>query len=678
MSDRKDQSNNQDFSVDEILAEYGSRSKVVEFPSDDPSLPDDPMPPRPARKQKPVEEIVPETPARSFAARVATWRRKADHYADHMYDQAEPDEETLLAEKYIPGVDKEEIPEKEPVRRRLRRPAKVPPDTPAADLAVRYLHGLKGRGRRVGFAFVLSLLAVLLSLDLARLVSLLPFQLPFSLPEDLFRLQCWALAGLLFVVGALAYDILWQGLKKLVCLRPGAETLVMFAWACTLTDALTAGLWEERLNCLPCAAVTAFGLTFHLLGHQAHRKGDRLTAKAAAQARTPYVVTLDDSKWSGRPAYTKWSGSSIGFGSQLQMSDAGELVYRIAGPLILLACILCSLMASVGQNAPGRLPWAASAIFTAASAWSALLAYGLPYKKLAARLNKVGAALAGWVGAARSHSGGIIMTDVDLFPPGTVKVSQVKVFGGVSTEKAVAYTATLLRVLNCGLTKPFHDLLRTQGAFYREVSGVRPHEGGMSGIIRNQEVLVGTASFMHLMKVPMPQGLNVKNAVFCSISGQLVGMFLLEYKMSTEVNPALSALMQAGVNPILATRDFNLIPTLLGQKFRLPVDKMEFPPVERRLELSRADQEHDDIPIALLCREGLTAFSDAVVGARRLRSAVRLSLLFTVLGSVVGLALTFYLTSVGGYTSLTPIVFLLFMTLWLVPELFIANWVNQF
>lgn len=674
MSDQKDQQNKPGYSVDEILAEYSSRSKVIEFPSEEDGLPDDPMP-RPARKPQPVDEIVPETPLHGLAARIATLRRRADHYADHMYDQAEPDEETLLAEKYIPGVDLENPPEEEPPRRVMRRPAKMPPDTPAADLAVRYRKGLKGRGRRVAFAFVLSLIAVILSPDLS---GGLPFRLPFALPDDLFSLQCLALAGVLAAVGALCFDILWEGLRSLALLRPGAESLMLLAWGFTIADALTAGRLEARSGCLPCAAVTAFGLTFHLWGMQAARKGSRLTAKAASQASSPYVVTLDENKWSGRPAYTKWSGSTVGFGSQLQMPDGGAQAYRVAGPLLLILCLLCAVMASVGQTVPGRFVWSASTIFSAASSWSALLAYGLPYKKLAVRLNRVGAALAGWVGVKRCRPGGIITTDIDLFPPGTVKVAQVKVFGGTATEKAVAYTATLLRVLNCGLTRPFHDLLRTQGAFYREVSGVRPHEGGVSGIIRNQEVLVGTASFMHLMKIPMPQGLNVKNAVFCSIGGQLSGMFLMEYRMSGEVNPALSALMRADVTPILATRDFNLIPALLGQKFRLPVSRMEFPPVERRLELSRADQEHDEIPIALLCREGLTAFSDAVVGARRLRSAARLSIAFALIGSAIGVALTFYLTAVGAYTTLTPPVFLLFMALWLVPELFIANWVNQF
>lgn len=286
--------------------------------------------------------------------------------------------------------------------------------------------------------------------------------------------------------------------------------------------------------------------------------------------------------------------------------------------------------------------------------------------------------MAGWPGISRCRQAGILMTDLDLFPPGSVQVAQVRVFGGVSTEKAVAYTATLLRAFGCGLTRPFHDLLKSQGAFYREVSGLMAHEGGLSGVIRNQEVLVGTASFMKLMDITLPQGVNIKNAVFCSISGRLAGMFPLQYAMSQAVNPALSALMREGISPILATRDFNLIPALLEQKFKLPVDRMEFPPVERRLELSQPEQDHDGIPVAVLCREGLYVYSEAVSGGRRLRLAARRSLTFALIGAVLGLCLTFYLTYVGAFASLTPVNFLLFMAAWLVPELLLANWVNQY
>ena len=714
-SDRKDQEreNQKQYSVDEILAEYGTgkypkpSQKVVPFPERQPSaarqdtvplLPEereesvspttpepgpDPFPvtrsrdrrgPAPApegeKAPAPVAEIVPDGIGRHLAARLSTLMRRADHYADHMYDQAEPDEETVKAERYIPGVDREEQPAPAPPKPRAanRRPARLFPDTAPADLAERWQRGLKGRRIRTGLGFLAGLAAAFLSLDV-------PFLDWSAAPMPTVRLA--ALAGLLLLTGLLCWELPVRGLSQLVSLRPGAETLLALAWLFTLADTLLLLATQYRQG-LPCCAVTALCLAFAFWGDTLHRRGDRLSAKTAALTRTPYVVTLDDSKWSGRPAYAKWSGSTVGFGSQLQSEDGAQLAWRIAAPLLMLACLLCSLMAAVNCGDPARFLWSASACFTAACPWSALLAYALPYQKLAQRLHKIGAALAGWPGVSRCRSAGILMTDLDLFPPGSVQVAQVRVFGGVSTEKVVAYTATMLRVFQCGLTRPFHDLLRAQGAIYREVSGVRPHEGGLSGIIRNQEVLVGTAAFMHLMDVTLPQGLNIKHGVFCAIDGQLAGMFPLNYAMSSAVNPALSALMHADVSPILATRDFNLIPALLEQKFKLPVDKMEFPPVERRLELSQPDQEHSDIPVALLGREGLNAYSEAVVGGRRLRSTLRRSLVFTLLGAVLGVCLTFYLTYVGAWDSLTPVSFLVFMLAWLVPELLLANWVNQY
>ena len=422
----------------------------------------------------------------------------------------------------------------------------------------------------------------------------------------------------------------------------------------------------------------SLGLAFALRGEHQRRRGDRVSAKTAAQSRTPYMVSLDGTLWSNKPTYTKLSGSSLGFGSRLQMEDGGHAAYRFAAPLLLLGAMLCAIMASVGQKAPERFLWAASACFTACASWPALLAFALPYSRLAQRLSRVGAALAGWAGAARCGRGGVIVSDLDLFPTGSVSVAQVKVFGGAATEKVVGYTATMLRLMDCGLTRPFHDLLRAHGALYREVSGLEWHEGGAVGVIRNQEVLVGTAAYMHLMEVPIPPGHNIKNAVFCAINGQLSGLFLLNYAMSGSVNPSLSAFMKAGVAPVLATRDPNLIPALLEQKFKLPVDKMEFPPVGRRLELSKPDPEEVGDLVALLTREGLIPYCDAVVGGRRLRLATRWGLALALAGSVIGLCLTFYLTSVGAFASLTVPNLLVFMAAWLVPQWLITNWVNQY
>lgn len=705
MADHKDPKDKQEYSVDDILAEYGSgkygKPKVVEFPGREDRRPE-PGPQRPVRPKQPprpepqekqpegdgedagadreeddgIVEIEPVSPFHGLAARFHTLIRRADHYADHMYDQAEPDEETVKAERYIPGVDREEVQEEEPEPRPARRvrPARpAPPDTAPADLAARFARGTSARRIRLVLALLCSLACAVVSVDIPALMdwSADMGQVPMG------DLRLALLAGLLLAAGLLCIDVVGRGLASLCLLRPSLETLPAMAFLFTLADAL-ALLFTHCREGLPCCAVTAFGLLFTLWGEHAHREGDRLSCRAAAQAREPYVVTLDEKKWSGRPAYAKWSGTQVGFGSQVQTEDGVRRAYAVAAPVLLLACLVCAGLSAAQQGSGWTFLWTASATLTAASPWAAPLVYAIPYRKLARRLFGSGAALAGWAGISRCREGGILMTDGDLFPTGAVRVSGVRVFGDFPNEKVVAYTATLLRVLDCGLTRPFHDLLRSQGSFYREASAVRFHEGGVTGAIRNQEVFVGTAAFMHLMDVDLPQGLNVKHAIFCAIDGQLAGIFALHYALSSSVNPCLSALMRAKVSPILATRDPNLIPALLGQKFKLPVDKMEFPPVDRRLELSGREQDHDSRPVALLSREGLAPYCDAVVGGRRLRSAARWGAAVSLAGSVLGVALTFYLTYVGAVSSLTAVNFLVFMALWMVPSALLSHWVNQY
>ena len=105
MSDQKDQKGGREYSVEEILAEYGTKrtgAKVVDFPERKDAAPDTgddertlrfPVTgrtaPKPRPEDKPMPEIVPENMGRSIGARVHTLLRKADHFADHMYDQAE-------------------------------------------------------------------------------------------------------------------------------------------------------------------------------------------------------------------------------------------------------------------------------------------------------------------------------------------------------------------------------------------------------------------------------------------------------------------------------------------------------------------------------------------------------------------------------------------------------------
>ena len=654
------------FTLEDILAEYGTRrstqrsagtpedgedggetGRVVDFPE---------------------EESV-------LSAFLKDITRKADRYADQMFQESErmDPEEVRRLEELIPGTDQEAPPEPPGRIRRPRKPEPPPPDLPPQELARTYGKGLKGMRLRTVLVILLAAAALFQLAVPASGFYWLP-------PLDGYQIQVWISAGLLGLGTLLSLDVLWAGLRRALRGRVEMDTLAALSVLFTLADALTLSLSQDREGQLPYAAAALAGLFFLLHGSYHKRCGLRLSCRTAASAAEPYILTLDEGKWNGRDTYCKWSGVPNGFGSQVQMDDGAQRIYRVVCPLLLLACLLFSLLASYGLDKPQHLLWCLSATFTASAAFGGALVYGRPFHKLARRLASSGAALAGWPGTAQSGKGDrILLTDGDLFPPGYVELNGIKVFGDWSIERVVGYTATLIRDSGSGLTKLFHDLLRAQGSIFRKAEHLCCYEGGgLSATIRGDQVLVGSAAFMKLMEVELPQGLHVKNAVFCAIEGELAGIFALNYTLPDMVFPSLEALMREKVGPVLATRDFNLIPAMLHQRFKLAADKMDFPPVERRRELSDPDQPHSSTITAVLCREGLLPYGESVVAAKRLRWSTRFGAVLTCLGSCVGVLLAYYLTSVDAYGSLSPLNLLVFLLFWLAPVWFLTSWTARY
>lgn len=725
--DRDEQLNQDEFSLDSILAEFGTpaagetapvrdelgekdwfptppkterpsvqespteappaqpvkgKGNVTQFPKAPPKIVREAAPPPPPEPEPEVEpepennvlEFPTPEPSNPVAAGIENLRKKADQFADHMFEEEgkEAAKAVRRAEKLIPGVDEEETPPPAPRERKPRKRLPPPPDRPPAELAKMYARGLKGLHLR-------SIL-VLLLLPVSIYLTAAP-DMGWSLPLQLTGradLLCDTLAGIHVLALLLGVDEFAKGLLCPFRHRMGMEFLISLSQIAVLVDAIA--IPYSGTTRIPFSAVAILSLWCVMYGSCQERKGMRLACRVAAATSEPYLVTRDEGKWNNRDTYTKWSGTIHGFGSQIQNGDGARRVYKVAVPLLLVASVVFSLLASVGQGRKENFLWCLAAILTAAGSLSATLCFGMPWRKISARLSKSGAALAGWQGVVNTTgSSNLLLTDIDLFPVGSVSLNGVKIFGDAPIEKVVAVTATVIRDSGSGLDKIFHDLLRSQGAVYRRGEDLTAFEGGgVSEIIRGQQILVGSAAFMVLMNVALPSGLKVKNAVFCAIDGELAGIFALNYHLPDTVPLAIDSLIRNKITPVLATRDFNLIPSMLRQRFKLPAEKLEFPSVNRRRELSEPEQEHSDTLTAVLCREGLAPYAEAVVGSRRLRTSVRLSVTLSCIGSVVGTLLAFYLTSVAAFDSLTPLNLLLFLLMWLVPTPLIAGWVDQY
>ena len=638
---------------------------------------------------KPADNVIRMTeeqhPSGLISKKLSAIREQADEFADAMFvsesaQRQEEEAEQARVAQFIPATDVEEEARPKDLAREERRRKKeerqrYAPDTSPKELFRTYSSSYKSRRARLNAQFFIAAALLLLTALASGELTFLRIQ---ALQENLRFTALVQTLGLALacIVGL---DTLLEGVIGLLRGRPSLSTLSSLGAVLTVAD----GVWYSafgRQGPLPFCGFAALSLWAIALGHCRKTQGLR-DACEDAYTRSEYErVTMDEGMWSGKGVYRKEPGGPQHFGSQIQEPDGAEQVYRYAAPVMMALCTIFGVFAAVAQKAPQMVLWNWSVIFIMATPLSATLAYGMPYARQVRRLRSSGVVLAGWDGAESLRSeAGIVLTDRDLFPEGTVQMVGIQNFGDISLEKVTGCTASLVRQADLGIAKLFDDQLRMQGGFYRRVDQMETsEESGCTGVLRGDTVMIGTAGYLQVHGIDIEPGYQVKNAVFCSINGTLRGIFALRYEMPRGVQPAIHTLLQGGISPILATRDFNITPEVLHTRFKLPSERLQYPPVERRYDLSAKDNHHNRTLGALLFREGINPYIDAILGGRRLCAVVRLNTMLTLLASVLGALLGLYLTSMNAFYSLSLLNTLFFLLMWLVPTVLVSRGVDQF
>ena len=200
----------------------------------------------------------------------------------------------------------------------------------------------------------------------------------------------------------------------------------------------------------------------------------------------------------------------------------------------------------------------------------------------------------------------------------------------------------------------------------------RYESGGLGATIRGDVVLIGLHRVHEkLMRVRVPEGTRLKQAVYLSVNGELAAVFALNYAPAESVRAGLATVLRAGaLVPVLATRDFVITPQFLKQRYKIPPEHIEFPIVEERAALFRARR-----PCApgTRARSWPAAASQASPGASSRRgdcaSTAILSICVALAGSVLGAGLMFVLTFLGADLAASCWNLFLYTALWLLPGL---------
>lgn len=542
---------------------------------------------------------------------------------------------------------------------------KPKPEPPIFESSANYRESYRRQSGSLSLGFLLALLpaAVLLAEQAGVKIPYWTGNLP---------VQAIALLGILLTECIICRHVWGKALKNIFRKRFTSECLVSLSALIAALDCVMALALPNRTAVLPYAGVTSLTLIFTQWGLSRELRGMYDTFRTAAlDDEPPYLVTD-----TGQGA-CKQKGSVTGFTNAALEDNTSVLWQTALMPLVAMATLVFAGLSSLGQNRGSDFLLNWSILLCAGSTLSLPLCWALPFSRLAQHLQKAGCAIAGWKGAESiSRRRTMILGDSDLFPPGTIQLNGVKAYGE-DLKKISAYAAAMTQAAGCGLERLFEGLRRSEGGRREEVDDFGFYEeGGYSGTIHGESVLLGTASFMRKMNVRLPGDINLKTGMFLAVDRTLIAVFAVKYNASENVDFALRMMRRCRITPILASRDPNVTPALLKRKFYKNL-KLEFPSLTDRIALSEAELDRD-LPRALLFREGLLPYAETVAGSRRLCKGVRRATGLSLFGSVAGTILTFYLVFLSSYGQITPLALDAFLLLWTLPVFLISDWTGRY
>ena len=512
---------------------------------------------------------------------------------------------------------------------------------------------------RVRIAFVLSLVLTYIS-----------FGLPVMGAMNATAVKSAVCLILLLAVMICGLDIMTSGLIAIAHRRPNANTLITLSALFCVIDGFLAACGVKGTK-LPFCAIPALTISFSLLGSLLNCRSSRIVFNTVSSSRKPYTVTAETSVTGDGVTILKSRMTTKGFVRRTEEAGPDETVYGVMAPYLIVIALLLSLISAAVSKSFAQFAHILSGIFVCAAPLAILLTYPLANFVSAKTLIKSGSAIAGWsgiydIGKCRH----MIITDFDLFPKGSVTISQTRIFAGMKPEKVVSLAGSMIAASGSALSPAFAELMKQGKGSLLRVENFRCHEGGgLIAMVNGVEVYCGSASFMHLMGVHLPDMFKIKNCVYVSEGDTICGMFQMEYTPVDSVRDALYMLMRSDRHPVFAVRDFNITPQLLSVKYDIPTDGFDFPSFAQRYEISGAEPSEASKPAALVSREGLGAFVHLAEHAKGLYTRVRVSVMLSVMSTVIGMIVMFILSLTGQMTVTTALSFLL---VWLVPVLVIG------
>lgn len=687
----------EEYSLEEIMREFGGWSKPEPVgETTEPEAPEEPQTPPETETAEQVSEEAPEAPEAEAAPEEAPPEERQkpkfvfiDASAGQQpesqvwtYTPAPADPAPEEASEPQPALEQpnpktqrkkrrpQEAPAEKSAEKRKKEPKSLPTRTPEEALRAYAAEAGSARARCL-LQLILFVVAAYFALAERFQVLMLPFASAFSV-------RFFTMAALMAAAVLLSLPVLIRGLRALARPRITPETYLVLMLAAVCAEAAAIAYPAQQI---PPFVVVQFALLLATWSEMSRCIGCYHALKAVAGRTATGQIRSQEHGWEGKRCIYLTSGEPQRLVAQLEQENAVSRVMSVYCAAALGVSVVVAAL--IHFLTPQNFLWAWTVILCGAFPVASLYCYVRPFAALSRRLQHGGAALCGWEGAcALAGEAGMVIRDQELFPRGAVALNGLKVYNDFRVDQMISYTATAISACESSLMPLFDNLMQEQGGHLMAVENFRTYEGGGVGAeIHGDVVLVGSLSFMRLMGISMPNGTNLKQAIYTAVNGALAGVIAVNYTPAVSVTAALQAIVRSQrISPVFAVTDFIVSPAMLHHKFKVPSERLEFPGMAERTRLAQLAETPDasDACAALLTRTTFAAYTDTVLGARSLISVVRVGIAVGLACGLLGLLLMSFLAYVGAVTVAIATNLLLFSIIWMIPSLLVTSWVGRY
>ena len=430
---------------------------------------------------------------------------------------------------------------------------------------------------------------------------------------------------------------------------------------------------------VPCCAAFSLEMTMSLWGAYQRKAMEMSQMDTLRKATRLDGVAACPDYLEGKKGLLRREGQVEDFMDRYTDPCQPEKTLNLYSLIATIIAMAIGIFAGVMGGFSAGVQVAAVSLLAAVPA-TAFITHSRPAILLERRLHKLGTVICGWQGVEGLCGKAVFpVTFGDLYPSDAVRLNGVKYFGSRQPEQVAAYATAVMEASGCGLRELFRHVLDSHNGRHYDATNITCYEnGGVSGTVEDETVLIGSVSFLKEMEVEVPENARVSYGVYVAIDGELSGLYAVSYEKTRSAAAGLTTLnAYRGLQCAVVSDDFMLTQGFMKSKFGVKSKRFLLPDYETRAALREKELDPDSQTLLMTTALGLAPLAFAVTGARALRTTSRLGTVLHIVGGAIGLGIMVLLTVLGALEALTPANMFLYQLVWMIPAFLFTEWTRS-